>query len=339
MRKRDVIPFGFIPMYNFSDDSLNVKEISSREKYPLRVLSSEQLYLLRGLFSFLEQGNTFRDSGYKNKIDIIGNRIVSTEYEIPVYENFKGKDTSKNRGKSENTEECRKKAARRAKTQFVDKVDSTFAFIAKKFPKLYDSGWRLRFLTLTYREEMEDRSQLANDWAKFEKRVKTYFVNKGLCSEEELKHIHYVAVPEIQKERERKTGKRVWHIHVLIFSPYTSLSEIYRVWRHGGIKPKMVDLDKIKSLGGYLAKYMDKDFEEGSFNKKRFFTSRNVKLHKVRWGQNIPNMKDVLSSFMKYAIESKPFAYKSEHLGIITGCVLLLARTDEVFRFLQFLTG
>lgn len=288
---------------------------------------------------YLKQGDTFRDSGYRNKIEIVGNRITGTEYEIPVREHFQGKDTSQNRGKSENTEENRKRATRRARMQFVDKVDSTFSFIDRKFPKLYENGWRVRFLTLTYREEMEDRERLAEDWGKFEKRVKDYFVKQGLCAEGELKQIHYVAVPEIQKQRERRTGKRVWHIHILIFSPYLSLRDIYKVWRYGGIKPKMVDLDKIKSLGGYLAKYMDKDFEEGSFNKKRFFTSRNVKVYKIRWLQNVPNLQEILSSFRKYAVEEKPFSYLSEHLGIISGCVLLLSRTEEVYRFLQFLTG
>jgi hypothetical protein len=325
-------------MYSLQDDIEDVKK-NSCEPFLFRTLSATQRMLLNGLFTFLEQGNTFRDCSYKNKIEIIGNRIESTEYQLPVHHGYEGKDTSKNRGKSENSEECRKKSARRAKGNFVNKVDSTFAFVDKKFPQLFTKGWRLRFLTLTYKEEMENRSQLAQDWAKFEKRVKTYFITQGLCSELELQDIHYIAVPEIQKQREQKTGKRVWHLHILIFSPYLSVREIYKVWGFGGLLPKKVNLDQVKTLGGYLAKYMDKDFEEGAFNKKRFFSSRNVRVYKIRFAENVKHLQNILSMFARYAVETKPFTYLSDHLGIISGCVLLLARTDEVYQFLKFWTG
>ena len=325
-------------MYNFQDDTENVK-VNSGTEYVSRVLGGRVRKTVARLESFLEQGGTFRDSSYKNKIEIIGNRIEGTEYEIPVRQNFEGHDTSKNRGKSEHREENREDSARKAKKNFVNKVDSTFAFIDKKFTKLFDQGWRLRFLTLTYKEEMEDRNRLAADWEKFEKRVKTYFVSKGLCTKEEVDNIHYIAVPEIQKEREQKTGKRVWHLHALIFSPYTSLRDIYRLWHFGSVKIKRVDLDKVKTLGGYLAKYMDKDFDESSFNKKRFFCSRNVRLYKIRCMENVKNLQAVMKMFARYAVEEKPFMYQSEELGLITGCVLLLVRTDEVFQFLKFWTG
>jgi hypothetical protein len=325
-------------MFNFQDDTENVK-VNSGTEYVNRVLGGRVRKSIARIESFLEQGGTFRDFGYRNKIEIIGNRIESTEYEILVRQNFEGHDTSKNRGKSEHREENREDSARKAKKNFVNKVDSTFAFIDKKFPKLFDQGWRLRFLTLTYKEEMEDRDRLAADWEKFEKRVKTYFVSKGLCTKEEVDNIHYIAVPEIQKEREKKTGKRVWHIHTLIFSPYTSLRDIYRIWHFGSVKIKRVDLDKVKTLGGYLAKYMDKDFDESNFNKKRFFSSRNVRLSKIRIMENVEKVKNILSMFRRYAVEEKPFLYQSEWFGMVSGCMLLLARTDEVYQFLKFWTG
>lgn len=326
-------------MYNFQDDTENVKGNSPGTEYVNRVLGGRVRKFVTRLSSFLEQGRTFRDSAYKNKIEIIGNRVESFESEIPVRQNFQGNDTSKNRGKSEHSEEIRKASARRAKKTFIDKVDSTFAFIDKKFPKLIAKGWRLRFLTLTYKEEMEDRDRLAHDWEKFTKRVETYFVAQGLCTKAELKDIHYIAIAEEQKEREQRTGKKVWHLHALIFSPYTSLREIYHVWGFGSIKLIKRDLDKIKSLGGYLTKYMSKDFDEGTFNKKRFFSSRNVRVYKIRFIQNVKNIQNIMSMFARYAVESKPFMYTSEHLGVVSGCVLLLARTDEVFQFLKYWTG
>jgi hypothetical protein len=340
-------------MYNFQDDSEKVKQNSPGTEYVNRVLGGRARKTVNRLQSFLEQGYTFRDDGKKrkyfkvfdrsdfckNRIDIAGNRVTITEYEKPVPRNLAHKETGSNRGKSANREKNQKDSARRAKSTFVDKVDSTFAFIDKKFPTLFDQGWRLRFLTLTYREPMEGRDRLAHDWEKFVKRVETYFVSAGLCSKAELKAIHYIAVPEIQKERERKTGKRVWHLHVLIFSPYLSIREIYKVWGFGGLLPKKVDLDKIKSLGGYLAKYMDKDFHESVFNKKRFFSSRNVRLYKVRIMENVEHVKNILAMFKRYAVDEKPFYYKSEWFGMISGCVLVLARTEEVYQFLKLWTG
>ncbi len=340
-------------MYHFQDDTENVKGNSPPDRVPFQPLTPRKRAWVRGFLSFLEQGRTFRDKNgkrkidlvsnpscfYKNKIEIIGNRIEGTEYEIPVCQNFQGNDTSKNRGKSEHTEENRKKAARRAKQALIDKVDSTFAFIDKKYPHLFKKGWRVRHLILTYKEEMECRTRLAADWEKAEKRFKTYFVSKGLCTEEALKDIHYVVTAEIQKEREQKTGKKVWHLHVIIFSPYTSLRDIYRVWGFGSVKIKKRDLSDVSSLGLYLAKYMSKDFDEGTFNKKRFFCSRNVRLYKIRFMENARKLQDVMNMFARYAVEEKPFIYQSEWLGVVSGCVLLLARTDEVYQFLKFWTG
>lgn len=105
------------------------------------------------------------------------------------------------------------------------------------------------------------------------------------------------------------------------------------------MKPSLVKQEKVKALGGYLTKYMEKDFDQTPFDKKRFFTSRNVKLHKIRYCQNVSNLEEILSSFRKYAIEEKPFGYKSEHHGLVIGTVLYLKRTDVVYRMLQFLVA
>jgi len=70
------------------------------------------------------------------------------------------------------------------------------------------------FLTLTFKEPVEDLQQANGEFKKFIKRLN---YSLGL----ELK---YLTVPEIQMKRFQKYGVKVWHFHTIFFNlPYINL--------------------------------------------------------------------------------------------------------------------
>ena len=117
-----------------------------------------------------------------------------------------------------------------------------------------DNNRRVRFVTLTYRENMQDAQKLYTDFRDFNKRFKRY-LQKQYCLTYE-----YIVCVEAQ-------GRGAFHLHVIvIFSrepPFIENTILANIWRHGFVSIKMLD-GNIDNIGAYLTAYLaDLDIESG----------------------------------------------------------------------------
>lgn len=110
----------------------------------------------------------------------------------------------------------------------------------------------IRWITLTYAENMTDTQRLYTDFKKFHMRFKTYCSKKGFDVPE------YIVTMEPQ-------GRGAWHCHLLyIFpskAPFISNEDLANVWGHGFVTCKKID--DVDNVGAYLTAYLgDMDVEQ-----------------------------------------------------------------------------
>lgn len=109
----------------------------------------------------------------------------------------------------------------------------------------------VKWITLTYAENMQDSKRLYKDFEKFIKRLK-YSMKKS-CYDFE-----YIVMMEPQ-------GRGAWHAHLLLIfntvAPFIPNEDIERLWGQGFTKTKK--LDDVDNVGAYLTAYLgDMDFQE-----------------------------------------------------------------------------
>ena len=124
---------------------------------------------------------------------------------------------------------------------------------------------KMRWVTLTYAENMTDTERLYKDFEKFWKRF-CYW-----CKKEQISKPEYIAVAEPQ-------GRGAWHMHlVLIFAdkaPYIANNEVLApLWGHGFTKIKAVHgCDNIGAyFSAYLADMPIEDFQKCDILKGEIF--------------------------------------------------------------------
>lgn len=140
--------------------------------------------------------------------------------------------------------EIRKKSsARRAKAKICSIVNSNFGGIRGG----WCGGMTVKFLTMTYAENMQDRDIAYRDWIRFVDGVEYRLKSK----------IQYLCVPERQE-------RGAYHLHAILHCPYIPFKfceELWNVSRGQGC----FKLEKAKypeNAGAYLAKYVSKEFME-----------------------------------------------------------------------------
>lgn len=112
----------------------------------------------------------------------------------------------------------------------------------------------MRWITLTYAENMMDVKRLYDDFRKFNMRF-CYYLQKSNIETPE-----YIAVAEPQ-------GRGAWHMHVLYIwpcvAPFLDNNTVFQpIWGYGFTKIKAVRGD-VDNLGAYLSAYLgDMSFEE-----------------------------------------------------------------------------
>lgn len=198
-------------------------------------------------------------NSYKRKIIISGNIVEVYEYDKPILEGYtdtkkssKGRQTVAN---DENKELNRDKVLNRARRDLRRLINSNI--------DVY--GLPGKFVTLTFKDDIEDLKKANSEFTKFIKRLKRYF---GI-------DIKYVAVPEVQQERSDKYGVKVWHYHVIFFNlPYIKSNDLSDIWKNGFIKINRID--RVSNVGAYICKYMTKDNKD-LVGQKCYFSSRNLK--------------------------------------------------------------
>ncbi|UVA77931.1 rolling circle replication-associated protein [Pandoraea commovens] len=153
------------------------------------------------------------------------------------------------RGESENSEDNQMASAQRAKRQVRLRCKAIGAD---------------RMITLTYRENMQDKERLKRHFDALRRRL-----NK-------IQDFQYVAVPERQK-------RGAWHLHIAVKG-----RQNYRVLRAIWISIVGDDNGNVNvrnpfrrngqqhKLAAYLGKYLTKDFAEHKMNEKRYWSSRGI---------------------------------------------------------------
>lgn len=113
---------------------------------------------------------------------------------------------------------------------------------------------RIRWVTLTYSENMTDTARLYHDFQDFWKRFCRY------CEKHSLGKPEYISVIEPQ-------GRGAWHIHALFLwdgpAPFIdNNSVLWRLWGHGYTKIKAVSAN-VDNFGAYFSAYLaDMDLNE-----------------------------------------------------------------------------
>ena len=104
---------------------------------------------------------------------------------------------------------------------------------------------RVRWITLTYAENMTDTKQLYKDFERFNKRFQYY------CKTHDYGKPEYIVICEPQ-------GRGAWHCHLLyIFpdkAPFIPNHELAEIWGHGFVVIKK--LDNVDNVGAYLTAYL-----------------------------------------------------------------------------------
>ena len=125
---------------------------------------------------------------------------------------------------------------------------------------------RIRFLTLTYRENMMDTKKLYCDFDNFNRRLRS-----------KIGRYEYITAVEPQ-------GRGAWHLHViLIFEsvPFLPVEFLQAAWGHGFIKIERVD--GVDNVGAYLTAYLT-DIDGKKYARLGMYPSG---FHPFRWSRGI----------------------------------------------------
>lgn len=114
---------------------------------------------------------------------------------------------------------------------------------------------RVRFVTLTYRENMQDSKRLYTDFSNFNKRFKRYILNQ-------YKEIAYEYIVCVEAQ-----GRGAFHLHMIaIFSKPPSFIQsqvLADIWQQGFVSIQALN-GNIDNIGAYLTAYLsDVDIKSG----------------------------------------------------------------------------
>ena len=215
------------------------------------------------------------------KAILSGDVIEVMNYDEPVVYGYKCKY---NKGKVKTTNKKRSDNINKSKMTLRRLINAN----VNKFSK---------FVTLTYRENMQDISQAKLDFKRFIQRYKRKYNVK----------LKYVYVIEFQK-------RGAVHFHVVFFNmPFVDVNKLSRIWGHGFVKINRIN--GVDNVGAYVVKYMSKDLLDDRLNGRDLYgRSRGLKAPIV-----ITDEKKILALQHKYYINATySKTYVSEHFKNIT---------------------
>lgn len=212
--------------------------------------------------------------GYNQKIIETSTYIEIWDYETPVfYRQIEPKDEKKQRHEWLEEKTTRKKFDElSAQSQYdsLKRKQKHYKNMRFEIARLVDMNFdnKTKFLTLTFKENIQDIDYTNSEFKKFIKRLnyKLYKTKKS--------QISYLATWEKQK-------RGAIHYHIILFNfPYIPHKTLVAIWGHGSVNINKIDVDSIENRGRYISKYFDKDLELKEHKKKAFFKSQNLKLPK-----------------------------------------------------------
>lgn len=115
-------------------------------------------------------------------------------------------------------------------------------------------GYKSVFSTLTFKQPITNLATANRHFKYFITKIKKFQPN-----------IKYLAVPEVQHKRQQRTGKAVWHFHIIFFNlPYIDKHKYEKLWGHGSTNIGIADHKgkEISNISSYLSKYLTKDTQE-----------------------------------------------------------------------------
>ena len=235
-------------------------------------------------------------------LNVAGNVLTEKIYEKCQCVGYKANRQKPRRELSfEEQEENRRRSALRARKTLVDAVNANFGWARRGF-RYGDKS--VKFLTLTYKENMTDYARLSHDFDLFKQRLEYHLKEK----------IQYVCVPEQQK-------RGAWHLHVVLFCSFLPIDTLKRLWNEtqgqGGFNVKRVQC--VHNVGKYIGKYVGKDFgdTDGLAGRKRFWCSQGFTKGVSRFRlSEIPNL-DVKGVFSKRKLLASCYdrEFESEYTG------------------------
>lgn len=178
------------------------------------------------------------------------------------------------------------------------------------------------FVTLTYRENMQDPKQLYSDMDKFIKRLRYHYKN--------VSKIEYINVVEPQK-------RGAWHCHMLI--KFIDLKKIYienelmaKLWTHGFVNIRSLSHMSIDNIGAYLTAYLAdipvEDFKDDELSKpytikeheekkyikggRLFLYPRGMNLYRASRGIKMPDRKIMKFSELKKCVNGATLTHFSK---------------------------
>lgn len=206
----------------------------------------------------------------KNITEYIFNIDALTAYD------FKRRPGRKRRDFEELTSIEKAESMQRRKAYYQDKRFEIKRIIDCNFDD------RSTFLTLTFRENIQDIERANREFTLFIKRLKRYLKNQQL---------KYIATWELQQ-------RGAIHYHLVLFSvPYIKNDKLSELWGNGFIKiNKIKETVKNEAVGVYITKYFVKDLDKKANQKKAYFCSRNlIKPKETKKKLDFDEMNDILT--------------------------------------------
>lgn len=150
------------------------------------------------------------------------------------------------------------------KQDHVRSIKRAFNNLKKLINCNYDTPASVRFVTLTYAENMCDNGRISGDWRRFLRRMRQRYGG-----------FRWLYVKEQQ-------GRGAWHLHSLMFfdgpAPWMDNAEVRGMWGHGYVKVEAVREDA-NNLGNYLCAYMTDDKETGKKGSRLLNYEAGVRLY------------------------------------------------------------
>ena len=221
-----------------------------------------------------------------------------TEYEI---NNRKINNRTRTESNSDDTDSSRERSLKRAKANLRRLINANHGQYGDQFTS--------KFLTLTFKENIQDIKQANYEFTKFIKRLNYH------CFGTKKANIKYTCVIEFQE-------RGAIHYHVIIYNiPYIKASEISNIWGNGFIKINKID--DIDNVGAYVAEYLGQaekgqghDIEDDRLRgQKSYFSSKGLfKPIEITDKKVVEQVAAALpEDFLTYSA-----TYDNEHLGNIT---------------------
>lgn len=263
--------------------------------------------------------------GYNTDIKIAGNLVTIRQYDKNQQWAYQvDKPTSDPPAKTPEQIEKEKqerfiKSIRRAREQVFDLV----ACNAGRHQDYEGKKQTVKFLTLTFKENVTDIEKANTEFTLFMKRLSyhAYGVNRNV--------IKYIAVPELQK-------RGAWHYHIVLFNlKYIPWENYLEIWNNGAVyinalRPGADETEVAKYITKYISKAMGATpgeqhltyqlyKERGLENRKRYLVSRGLLrpwMIRVETGKKgLQRLKEFLEANKKK--NTTPFYafYRNDHRG------------------------